>query len=463
MALLVAVALLAVPVAADAGRLAVAVASGELVAGPVLAGSQVMYVVVNGAGRGELWAGRRRVADVGRYRNESGYKFDITTSWSLSASPAWVAVARSQSADSSGPTFQSEQIFVGRPGGPLSTFASCTGGGGYGGGWEAQVDGDRIAVRMTDCPRFVDARLVVRDLASGSDIATIQGPHLVLGGGISGVSLAGDYLAWSEDSGRDVVVYDLMTASELYRVHDIYNRAFDLQADGKVVTYIRNAASVGAPGPCDAQLVWYGPDDPLPHQISACPLYGMRLSGGRVLYRDHLASDYALATNSGRGELKVATLDQSQPPKTLFSGPVGLLDGFSFDGSRATYGIRGCTGVTIYVDDLSGPDAAPETVRPCRLSFASRRATADRHRVVSIPLACPSGCDGTLLLRQGRRQASATAALATPRVRVRLRRWAWTQLLKRRALRVRAIAVVTQPDLKETVVRATLMIRAPAQ
>jgi hypothetical protein len=422
----------------------------------VFAGSQVLYVAENGAHHGELRReGGWPIADLGPDRNKRAYKFTASTGFALSASPTRVAVLRFYGESVSTETTHEEvQLMVGPPGGPISVVAACSDPDPFGIRWDASIDGDRLAWLTSGCsPLVLPRQISVRDLATGDNIATVPVPAET-----GAVRLRGHYLAWAdvdEKDGKyhqDVVVYDLATSSEVYRAKDVYPWAsFDLQSDGKVVTYIRGPQTPPCP---PLQLVWYAPTDPAPHQISACPLAGAPIvRGDRVLYFD-------FSPGVLRGELKVAPLDRSQPAKTVFSGPTALLRGdVDFDGSRVTYALGGCSAATgtIYVDDLSGPDATPEKPAPCRVKIR-KRAEVSRRGVVTLRVRCPSDCSGTISLRRGRRRVSRTVALVSPRVKVGLRRSALRDLRRDGSLRLRTFALVDQRDRRTTRIRASIIV-----
>lgn len=266
--------------------------------------------------------------------------------------------------------------------------------------------------------------------------------------------IAGSKAAWTTAVGRAVVVYDLMTMRELYRVpvDGPQLEHLDVQEDGKVVYAVNRT------------LAWASPAAPFAHTIvsSGGGLQGPRLRGDRV-------TCLRVKKNGARQEIFTARLGAR--PKLLVSGVKGSMD---TDGQRVAWGSRSCRGATIKSASLSELLRKPVRDRDkCRLRLvkALRAGRAGNVRFVPNCAGFSRRCDVEVTSVRAARAYSAYGIRKNARVatlsRVEFRGSTVTvrltgkarALLHNRSIRVRVRAVQSSDAGADEIRRGTLTIR----
>ena len=293
------------------------------------------------------------------------------------------------------------------------------------------VDGDRIAFAAGPCAGKANS-VVVRDLATGTDLATVSAPA---DSEVVNVRLAGRYLAYAHagtptaaNAPYEVVVRDLSAGTDV--IKGSIAGSLDLQDDGKLV-------AAGPPGPagCPSGLSWYSPAEPTRHALNVCAASSPQVAGDRILVRRE--------TPGGGGAGDLALVDLTGNARVLASaGEIDLISpDYDFDGTRATYRLAACLPAEsgIYLDDLAPADPVALPAE-CPATPKGGRLRAGRTGLVTVSVACPQGCQGVLGLVRGRRtQLTQPRDFAggpgTVRVRLRLSRPARALLARRRSLK----------------------------
>ena len=214
--------------------------------------------------------------------------------------------------------------------------------------------GDSIAHVPCD-----DGGLEVRDFSPAPVAQRIPtGPYA------TAARIAGRFVAWIEGGDGvwdldvrdgDVVVYDRVALREAYRLPKAALgrgiQTLDLQDDGKVA-FAYGAADGNAVG-------WASPEEPSVHRLPLPrgDVYEVRIAGGRIglLRGEGVNFDVPLAS--------VEVADLAGSVRTVARGAqdyVGL-ESFDFDGRRAAWYSRGCTGARIETRAVDDP---PLTFRP---------------------------------------------------------------------------------------------------
>lgn len=356
-----------------------------------MAGAQVVYVAVDDQGRAQLRTAQRVIHDFGSIPLTEPDDECCSSSYgaSVSASPTHVAGTWESFVTVKGAVASAfSSTVAGRLDGPVEPLSSCSPFG-IPPSRSADVDGTRVAYTTEECNSGADHRIVVRDLAANSDVATLPAPA---GKRLSRVQLAGRFLAWVEAEpvagSGDLVVYDLTAGAESYRVPGV--GLYSLQSDGKVV---RIAPQPGAPDECSGQLAWHAPGEPESHLLGGCPRGAPVAAGDRVLYLDADSAD-----------LQIVSLTGASPAQTVVDSTApGVVQSIDFDGSRAAYTVAGCLPQLgqVYVDDLNGPAAVEGAECPFAVSRSRVRASRSgpprsgrRARGAATPPSTSAGAGG---------------------------------------------------------------------
>jgi hypothetical protein len=267
----------------------------------------------------------------------------------------------------------------------------------FGRGDELAVSGD-WAAHFGCGHKYVTAPVVLRDLAHASaPPRTLRAPapwdgfdSIRLAGRFLAARASSQYLIYDEDS-RDrqnlVVVYDVVTGAELYRVEGA-TQGYDIQADGKlVVTQHDPDLNAYGSGNCVSPVLpitWFSPSEPYAHRLpySTCQP-GIAIARDRIAWHARSAVSY--------GQLMLTDVGGAAPMP--LSGP-GLPRRFAFDGERIAYSQARCLGAEIIVDDVTRALAAgPRRPESCAVHFAGQvRQTRDG--ALLIPVRCRRGCAG---------------------------------------------------------------------
>lgn len=196
---------------------------------------------------------------------------------------------------------------------------------------------------------------VVRDFSQPSSAA------VVIEGAGRALDIAGRYVAWVD--GEQIVVFDYVAMTELYRLTPPTPAVPSLQADGKVAFVF----SVRAGRTSEERLGWASPSEPFVHELAVAPApaYGLRLRDDVVVFErfDDLLSE------TTRGELGYVSL--SGEAKILARSVV--IGDFDFDGRQVAWLDQTCGGARVRVAALSGLIARPRPARttPCPLRLAA--------------------------------------------------------------------------------------------
>jgi hypothetical protein len=418
---------LATPARADAEK--VAHAAWELVEGPRLAGSAVVWreqLCLSACGPDEVacnqvYRYRIRIAPARQRRNlvvgETGCASSGPESFnedvSFRVSPQHLLVASSSSSSGEFDESAGAGLLGGPIAGPLEQLAACT--------TEEEVasrttlayalDGDLAALDPSPCNEIPE--LGVRNLADGSTRSIpLEGDreiqHLALSGTLVAAVRAGM-----------VEVYDVRTGGAVYTARLPDDQPFGLQlaADGRV------AASF-APGrgyPCGPASVWLAEPE-LPEgrvlPIRACS--EVRFADAGLVYlaanRRHQPESLSYFATEGGGERRIVR----------FGGILGQA-GFDARGELAAYGLLGCSGtVDLYTVAVTGPTEAAGSPR-CAARALGRALISYPGGRLRIRLRCPDGCAGRIVARHRGTLLAARPFTLGPRVRagsviVRLRR-----------------------------------------
>ncbi len=375
----------------------------DLMAGPALAGSSLLFA----EDAGTRYAVRlsapgqpaRTVAGGELSSGQEGSPGDYSrTAIEVAASPGQAAYtetwAHGNARYDTGTSGTS--AFTGPLSGPLARLTTCSAGT-YA-PFSGAVAVDASAVAYTAC----DGALVIQDFAPGAPVPlrTIAQPP---GAGVSDVALAGRYVAYTRfrvgpGSGGAVrtIVVDRVTGSEAYSLPA--EEDYDIGPDGLLaVTKFSGGVSCAT-----GRLFWYSVSQPFPHPIAQNPcLPGVRVRAGAI----------AAVVDAGRGQRALALVDLAGRRRDVAAlGPQGVQRGdVDFDGSRLSYALGNCDGrsdlfAVDVASDLSSepiPTSCPVRLRSRRLRLGGRRAG------VIVSLACPRGCTGSARLerrvRRGRR------------------------------------------------------------
>jgi hypothetical protein len=335
------------PAASAAERTTVAHTPGELVADPVLAGSNFVFAderarqtrlhVVSASGRSRVLSQFPRMVTRSTEEDESG-ELDFTrVDVALDASTAGVALGvvrqdchRAPSGDEDCLELGSE-YWVAAYRGPARRVLRCKGDT-----RDVGVAGRTVAV--LGCPTRSEDKIHLFDLPTGTARRTIAPPR---GYDFVDVDAAGPFVAGEAARRNDdlVIVYDGRSGRELYRApSSAFNEGeYVLQADGKLVV----PAAEGAPE-CGS---WYSPSEPVAHPLTFRPCIG-RMANDRIVTIE--------PADPRGGTTRLVLTDLRGSPPVAITPPADLDDslGFDFDGRRVLEAVPVCHGVDLVAEHL---------------------------------------------------------------------------------------------------------------
>jgi hypothetical protein len=332
--------------------------------------------------------------------------------------------------------------YLGPPSGPLERIIRCPGEATA--FRSADVSGDAYAYRQCDDGA---GHVEIRD-ASGAPAS----PPRSVGNGGYGARIAGRYVAWLDGpfgtDGRvneaDIVVFDRVAGSELYRVPKAevpgQIHALDVQDDGKVAfAFDPDAAASGE----RVRVAWASPQEPRVHvlPLDAMDSYDVRIHGDTIAFQ--------------RGRRAVAVVPRAEIGVTDLAGDVRIVargadaepfqGAFDYDGTRLVWRALGCGRWRLIVHAAVDPARKPDRGR-CPLRFRARPSLSASR--VKLPIGCApfsSSCYASVALRTAERGPDrfvGSALSQSSTVRVRLSKGALRSLAARGSLRLTAIATV---------------------
>lgn len=208
--------------------------------------------------------------------------------------------------------------------------------------------------------------------------------------------IAGRYLAYVSSTTSDLVVYDIQTRAESYRVRADAVQAsgfggVDVQADGKIAfRYGQGDPSLGR-----TSLGWASPAEPVVHPL------GVSTRAGSFDYALKLADDVVVYQRADRrGGLSPSATDilaslplQGGSPRTLAryvvvpSPPPD--EAFDYDGDRVAWVAATCKGPQIRVADLDALKVSGDSSRrrTCRLQLRTK-PTITKKGVLTLRFGC---------------------------------------------------------------------------
>jgi hypothetical protein len=165
------------------------------------------------------------------------------------------------------------------------------------------------------CATRSDRGIHLFDVATGTGRRTITAPR---GYEFVDIEAAGPFVVGeaAERNGRVLIVYDLRTGRELYRVASSQpdTGAYSLQSDGKlVIPALQGSAECGS---------WYSPAEPVAHPLTFRPCLG-QMANDRIV-------TVGETDPSGDNAGLVLTDLRGSPPVAITS-PVDIADGPVFD------------------------------------------------------------------------------------------------------------------------------------
>lgn len=213
--------------------------------------------------------------------------------------------------------------------------------------------------------------------------------------------VAGRFAAWAGT--EDLVVYDRVSRSEVYRIPDIlpHDSAFslDLQEDGKTAFYYPNRTAPRF------DVGWASPAEPFVHRLPVPGAgYEVKIAGDIVAYLRGTSEVFSRREDLGSdiNEVGMVTLDGRH--RTLVRRVVsdGFDHFFDFDGERLAWQERTCDGVRVAFQDLAVLMARPRLKPPlrCPLRLRSRARVEGRvGHLLRLPLDCVGFSRGCFVRR----------------------------------------------------------------
>jgi hypothetical protein len=316
----------------------------DVVAGPVVAGSHVLYATAKADGPTYLWRDAKRIKR-------------------LSGDHAQVALAASAHALA---VSIDGEAYAGRTGKALKHLPSHCDGVAPG---SSPVSVSGYLVAWIDCRPQRGHAAYVRDLLGGLQTA----PYPVAG---RSVHVAGNYLAYLAPDDPTLFLIHNLTTTATYGVRSSAVDGWDLDEAGRV------ALTVPAPSSSDSAS-WYSFDDQSAHYLSQC--------GG-----DDIAIDSGRIVCVGNGGLLVYPLDGGEPVHfgARLAGPVDL------SGPRLAFAVSGCAGTTggLWLADLRRPLTGSASPTACTAAILSARARLDSRGRLPVRVRCARVCRGTLTI-----------------------------------------------------------------
>jgi hypothetical protein len=346
---------------------------------PELGESDELYAI-----RSSGPAGRIRTLFRTRLRHDAAGPNRVQESISAWLSAQAVAVLRSG-------TGGRLTLRAGRPGERLVLLSDCA----FNGADDVPVALDGRTLVYEPDPCSAPVRLAVRDVPSGQTrVVPLAEPD-----NPGSLQVSGDFAAWVryQQGGPHVVVFDLMTGTEVYAVPiEVALGGWALGADGTVV-----AATGGTAGACRSGLVWYSVAEPVRHELAtrACPS-PLRIANGRIFFFGPRGKARFLRSVSLAGEVR----DHVRFGRVLHRS-------FDVRGARIAWAARDCGGDEAIFGGRLGRGVLGVGPVTCPTRLAPGPATVRRGRA-KIRLDCPRGCSGDLALaRAGRLLTEGTFGL----------------------------------------------------
>lgn len=277
------------------------------------------------------------------------------------------------------------------------------------------------------------------------------------------------YAVWVEDAMDakhrrlhvDVVVYDVSTHAEAYRVRvpdiDLNDQLpiVTVDSDGRVVAeYVRASRAGGRSCGLPMAAITATPAAPVPQRLSQPPCRGfLRLRGGRLV---------AVAGGPTGGGLAARTLPDGAPVPISASFLSDDEIGTDYDGTSIAFVELGCTGgYRVIVDDVDAAIArGPYPVGSCSAELEVLGRPLDRHDGLRVRVTCPTGCSATLRLRAARHRIRtvrepllSVAPGGSTVVAMRLDREERRKTHRHRRVRGQVVAFVSQPSSNTRVFR----------
>jgi hypothetical protein len=350
-------------------------------------------------------------------------------------------------------------VFTGPSAGPLERIFRCPGD-------EVRlrsvdVSGDAYVYRQCDDHA---GHVEVRDPGEPS-----LSPSRSVGFGGYGARIAGRYVAWLDGyyseavttNAADVVVYDRVLDSELYRIprSEIPGliHSLDVQDDGKVAFAFDPSGDYER----GVWVAWASPAEPRVHLLPLGPRheYDVKIANDRIAFQRGNGPNWAIQD----AEVGIAELSGRTRILGRGSDDMARRESFDFDGRRLVWIELGCEDRTIVVHDIDA--ASRENPRGrCRLRLLSRPRL--RGRVLRLRVGCgalPGPCWFAVSLRTtgpGRRRYVGYGGGDSDGVRVSLTRAGQRLLARRGSLRLRVEARFgnnTHADSRHT----TIVVRRP--
>ncbi|HEX8743703.1 MAG TPA: hypothetical protein VF712_11260 [Thermoleophilaceae bacterium] len=355
-------------------------------AGPALAGEEVVVAYPGGSGRFAVRAlrhgGRRTLSQFGALVNQ-GRPGDRALT--IDASASGVAVGLSLIGGGDEPRAELGQLQVAPLSGAATTLARCRGGAFEPG--EVAVTGSVVGYMDAVCRRGIFTRSGFGRRASARRIAFVP----------RRLRVAGAYVA----AGRAgaVRVYDRGSGRERYRApFESLDASFDVARDGSL------AVVAGTQTGCAVRV--HSPSQPggtrLPQTAACGPV---RIAGGRLLFARAVAND--------REQLVITDLaggDERAVSPPLVAGTLAAYaprsanlpeDGIDFDGRRFAYFAPGCVHSRLVVGPVPAPGAPEAQAGDCPLTLElGEELRADAKGALFLPLTCPRGCLAGATLRR---------------------------------------------------------------
>jgi hypothetical protein len=375
LATLAAIAAVLLPGSASAA--VVEIGAREVRAGPVLAGSSVVWADARPGEGGFALRSASAAGGAPTTVREFGAAEGLVLTPSLAASPERIVL--SYATGDSSELWRSRTVLTGPPGGALTELdAGCRLGGIPDVPRVADVSAQAVA--FPRCDASGRQASFVRDHA-----APVTMDEQVPAGSPGGLRVAGRYLAWLDPGGgqlenrADVVVYDRTIRSVVYRVArgSMSIRDLDLQADGKV------AFTFTAPGGSGVQIAWASPAEPTAHVLAlpAAQSHHARIASDRIGFESGPSTSRLPRT------VGVAGLGGSVTTLATDAESDISRDDFDFDGSRAAWWSYDCTQAQINVAAADAPARPAGPRSGCALRLRGR-PRVESGRIVRLAVDC---------------------------------------------------------------------------
>jgi hypothetical protein len=274
------------------------------------------------------------------------------------------------------------RLRAGPVGGPLKLVESCGAATQFAKLVSPAVDGTLTAFAGGACST---SKVLLHDTTGAVADRTVDA-----GGPITGLALAGDYLAVlaiTATTTSTLTLYDVATDTTVTTAAVATPRGadVDVQADGTAVVSAAPMPSIYTPPfPCGTagatNVQWISAASPTLHDvpITTCGLT-VRVAGGRVAY---------LAAAGGETTLTSADLDGTNQTPVARFGAFPDSGIFDYDGTTYAWYQTGCRNWSIRTRAASDP-SAPVPALTCRVSVGTPKLGRDG---IHVRISCPDGC-----------------------------------------------------------------------